>query len=289
MQTYLSYSPWIQDCALVPLPWRSVTPPPKLKIAVMWSDDIVTPHPPITRAIKEICADLSLHPDQFELVEWKPVGHDICWNTTQALYFEDGGRGLVKEIEDAGETVLPLTRWLLEDGGNVKYRTVEDVCAVSDLVSTKDAISSSSPVVYTKADDVVPQLKVQRNTYRDQYNELWNATGAEDGHTVDAILCPTGPGAAPPHGNAKYWSYTSQWNLLEYAAAVFPVTTVDPKLDIKPMDYTPKNEKDKFNWDLYNPETYVNAPVGLQIVTRKWEDEKCLAVVKAIEQTMGRQ
>lgn len=132
-------------------------------------------------------------------------------------------------------------------------------------------------------------MKVRRNEYRDRYNELWLATGADDGHVVDAILCPTGPGAAPPHGNAKYWSYTSQWNLLEYAAAVFPVTTVDVERDVKDIDYVPKNEKDKFNYELYTPETYVNAPVGLQIVTRRWEEEKCLAVLKEIEQAMGRE
>jgi Asp-tRNA(Asn)/Glu-tRNA(Gln) amidotransferase A subunit family amidase len=76
--------------------------------------------------------------------------------------------------------------------------------------------------------------------------------------------------------------------MLEYAAAVFPVTTVNTELDIKDTSYVPKNEKDKFNWDLYNPEIYANAPVGLQLVTGRWEDEKCMAVLKEIELAMGR-
>jgi amidase len=33
----------------------------------------------------------------------------------------------------------------------------------------------------------------------------------------------------------------------------------------------------------------VEAPVGLQIVTRKFEDEKCLAVLGVVERAMGRQ
>lgn len=41
---------------------------------------------------------------------------------------------------------------------------------------------------------------------------------------VDVILCPVGPGAAPPVDNAKYWGYTSQWNLLDYPSLVFPVS-----------------------------------------------------------------
>jgi amidase len=76
--------------------------------------------------------------------------------------------------------------------------------------------------------------------------------------------------------------------MLEYAAAVFPVTTVDVERDVKDPGYVPKNEKDKFNWDLYSPGTYVDAPVGLQVVTRRWEDEKCMAVLKEIELAMGR-
>lgn len=53
MEIYLSYEPWIKDDYLVPIPWRPVTLLPRLKITIMWSDDIVTPHPPVTRALKK--------------------------------------------------------------------------------------------------------------------------------------------------------------------------------------------------------------------------------------------
>lgn len=282
LETYFSYSPWIKDSALVPLPWRPVTLPPKLKIAIMWSDDIVTPHPPITRALKEVSEILKRYPDRFELVEWKAWEHDTCWDITHALYFEDGGRAIRKEIEDAGETLLPLTEWLLKDGDNIKYRTVEEIWDVSaiplvtSLYISRDLFLSFPNLI------INPQLKLRRNAYRDHYNTLWLSTG------IDAILCPTGPGPAPPLGNAKYWSYTSQWNMLEYAAAVFPATVVDVEHDVKDPAYVPMNEKDRFNWDLYEPVLYKDAPVGLQVVTRRWEDEKCMAVLKEIELAMGR-
>lgn len=132
------------------------------------------------------------------------------------------------------------------------------------------------------------QLKAERNEYRLAYNDYWQATGATDGHPVDAILCPVGPGAAPPHGYAKYWSYSSQWNMLEYPAVVFPVTQVDPTLDQKEVGYVAMNEQDQWNYDLYDPSRYADAPVGLQLVTRRFEDEKCLAILAKIEQAMGR-
>ena len=91
---------------------------------------------------------------------------------------------------------------------------------------------------------------------------------------VDVILCPVGPGPAPRLGNSRYWPYTSQWNLLDYPALVFPVTKVDPSKDVKDEGYTPMNEKDKYNHDLYDPENFKDAPVSLQLVGRRFEDEK---------------
>jgi amidase len=124
----MSYEPWIQDDYLVPIPWRSVVLPPTLKIAVMYTDNIVTPSPPISRALKSVVA--SLVAAGHEVVEWKAEGHDECWDITQALYYEDGGRAVEKLIADGGEDMLPLTKWLIKDNDNVKYRTVEDVWTV---------------------------------------------------------------------------------------------------------------------------------------------------------------
>ena len=131
METYLSYEPWIKDDYLVPIPWRPVTLPAKLKIAIMWSDDIVTPHPPVTRALKEVAKSLS--EAGIELVEWKPEGHDDCWDITQALYYEDDGKHVEKLIAEGGEEMLLLTKWLIKDNENVKYRTVEGVWEVDPL------------------------------------------------------------------------------------------------------------------------------------------------------------
>jgi amidase len=69
----------------------------------------------------------------------------------------------------------------------------------------------------------------KRDKYRQEYAELWNSTGTgkdEFGSPtgmVDVILCPVGPGAAPPLNSARYWGYTSQWNILDYPGLVFPV------------------------------------------------------------------
>lgn len=85
----------------------------------------------------------------------------------------------------------------------------------------------------------------------------WGSTGTNragkeesDEGIIDVILCPATPGVAPPLDSSRYWGYTSQWNLLDYPALVFPVTTVDPALDERDEGYEPKNEQDRFNHEL---------------------------------------
>lgn len=69
---------------------------------------------------------------------------------------------------------------------------------------------------------------------------------------------------------------------------MFPVTTVDPDLDIADANYTPKNSQDAFVHGMYAPDTFADAPVSLQIVGRRQEDEKVLAALVEIERAMGR-
>ena len=55
----LSSEPWLHDPEVLPLPYRSqeeLVPEriPKLSFGLLASDGIVTPHPPIVRAIQEV-------------------------------------------------------------------------------------------------------------------------------------------------------------------------------------------------------------------------------------------
>lgn len=134
----------------------------------------------------------------------------------------------------------------------------------------------------------IKQRTAERDAYRDFYARVWTDTAADDGTEVDVILCPPSFGAATPHEQSRYWGYTSQWNLLDYPGAVFPVTTVDPSKDVKDTAYVPKNEKDKFVHDMYRPELYKDAPVSLQVIGRRNHDEKVLAALREIEAALGR-
>lgn len=65
--------PWKLDPKMLPMPWRSVELPKKLKIAVLWNDGMCLPTPPVTRALKETVEKLKNA--GHEVVDWDPKLH----------------------------------------------------------------------------------------------------------------------------------------------------------------------------------------------------------------------
>ena len=162
------------------------------------------------------------------VVDWKPYLHDEAWAIISSLYFTDGGAEDAATMAESGEPWRPLTKWMIKQNSGVKKLTPQELYYWQE----------------------------EREAYRKEYAKAWNdtATGKDErgrlGGMVDAILCPVGPGVAPAHNTAKYWGYTSQWNLLDYPAVVFPVGKVDKDVDVLPKDFNSMSGKDKENWKL---------------------------------------
>ncbi|KAH7136258.1 amidase signature domain-containing protein [Dactylonectria macrodidyma] len=260
MKVALSAKPWRLDPSLTVKDWTPYTFTKPLKVAIQWWDGVVQPHPPMTRALREV-AD-ACRKAGMEVVDWnsEALDHKKGWDILSALYWPDGGKEMMGLIEGAGEQVLPLTKFILHEQPTVKELTQHELW----------------------------KLCAQRDEYRATYARAWMETGKDNGNEVDVILCPPSFGAATPHEQSRYWGYTAQWNLLDYPGVVFPVTEVDPAKDVKDLTYTPKNAQDKFVYDMYSPEKFENAPVSLQIVGRRQDDEKVLAALVEIERAMGR-
>ncbi|CAJ2512337.1 Uu.00g053520.m01.CDS01 [Anthostomella pinea] len=280
----LDRKPWLRDPTLVPLGWRDVDGEPesrgrKLRVAVVWDDGVVRPHPPVVRALADVVEKLRAS-EAVEVVEWKPWRHDLAWEIIAKLYFCDGGAEEAAAIDASGEPWRPLSKWIIRDNPHVRAHTIP---------SLWKAIQ-------------------ERDAYKAKYAELWNAnaTTADDNNTseVDVILCPAGPGVAPKLETARYWGYTSQWNLLDYPAVVFPVggdaISVEKDGDGQqaegaqshayPEDYTPLSEADAYNWALWKEHGaagYRDAPVSLQLVGRRYEDEKLLRALENLLDAAG--
>ncbi|KAI9779264.1 MAG: hypothetical protein M1839_007516 [Geoglossum umbratile] len=101
-------------------------------------------------------------------------------------------------------------------------------------------------------------LTIQGRDYSATYSDYWNATA--DGEDA----------------------YTESINLMDYSVAVIPVTKANKDIDKFNKDYKPLNETDCKNWEAYDADIYDGAPVGVQIVARKYEEEKVWAIAKIV-------
>ncbi|EPS43680.1 hypothetical protein H072_2341 [Dactylellina haptotyla CBS 200.50] len=249
MSTILAAEPWVEDLSVFPIPWRKEThfptdasgKPRKIRVGVMRWDGVVMPHPPVTRAINEVVAKLKEHGDQFEIVDWVQEGAAKAWDTIAALYFADGATGIHGELAKTGEPILPLTEWVITQATTPKPPGFN----IQGLWEFKD-----------RAGD-----------FKRSYSAQWRAAG------IDVLLTPVGPGVAPQHGTSKYWSYTSMFNLIDYPAAVFPVSKVDER-DNGVWNYVPTGEQDKVNKKRWDVNAFMGAPISLQLVAKRFEDEK---------------
>lgn len=249
MKALLDQRPWLLEPSLVNLPWKTSSQlrqdsaeKRKLRVGVLADDGVVKPHPPILRGINTVSAALKASPD-IEVVDFPPYKHDQAWTIIASLYFGDGGKDEIEGIEASGEPWRPLSDFIIKENPHVK----------PDGLSIKETWG----------------LTVQREAYRGAYARHWNsvntglpgpeedeneqpeplADGVED-LMVDVILAPVGPGCAPPLDCARYWGYTSQWNLLDYPALVFPTGLQCGSEDKAEDGYRPRNEQDKYNHEL---------------------------------------
>jgi hypothetical protein len=231
MKTIIDAKPWLVEPALVPLPWNSfppITHHQPLKIGVMWHDETVKPHPPIIRALREVVSRLRTI-SNISIVDWKPHVHNEAWVIISSLYFTDGGKEDSEVIAESGEPWRPLTTWIIKENPCAKKMNMHELAYWIE----------------------------EREAYRKEHAKVWNDTAigqnSETGELegmVDVILCPVGPGVAPRHDTAKYWPYTSQWNLLDYPALAFPVSKVDSNVDLKEKRFEPMSDLDKVNYEL---------------------------------------
>lgn len=248
MKTILDQKPWIIDPSLVHMPWKTEdllsTAPSgkrKLRIGVLSDDGVVKPHPPLLRGIDTVVSKLKSNPD-IEIVDFPPYHHNEAWRIIASLYFGDGGAEEKEALASSGEPWRPLSDFIIKENPYVKEMTVPEIW----------------------------DLTIQREVYKAKYARHWNSVGTgipgpdsdgasafpepmsedEEQKLVDVVLCPVGPGCAPPLDCARYWGYTAQWNLLDYPALVFPTGLQCSDVDAVEEGYQPRNEKDEYNYKL---------------------------------------
>ncbi|KAI0128985.1 amidase [Xylariales sp. AK1849] len=246
-KTVVGSEPWLADPRCLPIPWRDVTLPAKLKIAVMWDDGMARPTPPVRRALMDTVA--RLRSAGHEIIEWSSEDQHAGAKLLERMFFADGGKAIRKEIERSGEP------WREE------------------LKGYERAVELTTSEMW--------QLHLDRVEFQKRYLDRWNKAG------IDAILCPTTPYSSVENGKFRHVGYTGVYNVLDYSCISFPSgVTVDSAVDKAIGEsFEPMTDLDRMIQSEYNPQAVHGMPINLQLVGRRLEEEKLVGMARLVMNT----
>ncbi|KAJ5596376.1 amidase signature domain-containing protein [Penicillium hetheringtonii] len=244
-------APWTIDPQLPPIPWRDNVfddlSTRQLVIGTMLDDGVVKVHPPVERVFREYVARLKAA--GHEVVEWDSRLNLACIEIMDEYYAADGGQDIRDAVAAGGEPVIPQVQAFIDRGKPIS--------------------------VYEYW-----QLNKRKVASQQAYHDMWTSIRSPSGKPVDVLLVPTMPHTAVPHKSCRWTGYTKLFNLLDYTALTFPAGKASKDLD---NPFFPGNA---WNWALYDPSLMEGHHVGLQIVGRRFEEEKVLGAAQQIQQLL---
>ncbi|KAL2848403.1 amidase signature domain-containing protein [Aspergillus pseudoustus] len=265
LQAQLANEPWNFDFTCIPMPWNAEDarrPTERLTIGVVRDDGVVRPTPPVSRAVEEV---VTLLKAAGHTVVSLPAGEiqDLHRRGTSCVMksnVQGGGVGIMRHINASGEPVVPRTA----TGSDASLLTALEIFANHR----------------------------ERAALARRYNALWTRHGL-----LDAILAPAVAHPAPPHGKYISNAYAGIYNMLDYVTGSVPVTMVDLEKDVAAPEWYeaepyPRIEGVRFPYDwgdkemkeVYeSPKVFQGSPVGVQIVCRRFREEKCIGILKEVE------
>ncbi|PHH61177.1 hypothetical protein CDD81_700 [Ophiocordyceps australis] len=244
----IGQKPWLHDTRCLPIPWRPVQVPQRLRIAAMYHDGLVLPTPPVLRALQDTVKKLKAA--GHDIIEWDPIYHQQGGPLLWRMFVADGGKAIRKELERTGEPWPP---------GLEAYRVAKEL-GTYDLW----------------------KLHLERVKFSDEVLDCWNKA------QIDAILCPTTAFSTAKHDNLFHVVYTGVFNILDYSCISFPTGhVVDKEIDILDKDYQPMSPTCKIINENYDANEVDGLPISLQLVAQRLEEEKLLAMANRVLEALS--
>lgn len=288
-RSLISMKPWTYDPSVHPIPWRSdveshFAAKKRLRVGVMRSDGVVDPSPACARALRK--AETALEDAGHEIVEIDPPSpYEALYLGSQLLNAD--GCQMFKSFFVSGEQSDPgaaQMSFLMSLPGPLRYIYYLWVKYVR-----RDAVWAGL-VRHWRPKSAFENWKLvaQREAYRARWFEWWNNAD------LDVLLTPVNATPAVPHGAmmdaVSSCGYTFLFNLLDYTCGVLPVTHVDENADGLPPSFDMKslNGVARGAYKHYDAQAMHGLPVAVQVVGRRLEEEKVLAVMGRVESALGK-
>lgn len=259
-------APWTLDPKCVPMPWRT-TPQiqpqgRKLRLAIVGNNDgMVTAHPPVERALIETRS--ALEAAGHTVVDWDISMHASQYKILAAAFLDYGAGALMPLLEATGEPV---------------FTSMEPY---AQAYAASKAAGGTGLTPDRQRENNLAKWKMQK-----AYLDKWQAAG------IDGIIMAVSPWCAPRLGfthavpGNHHVAYTAWVNALDLPACTFPVTRADKAIDAARTAFKPLNQVDAQIQADYEPDFYHRAPVALQLVGERLQEEKVLEMAKVVRDAL---
>ncbi|KAH8926304.1 amidase [Atractiella rhizophila] len=265
MSSLVNTGSWKEDVQLVPIPWREEEEKLPKKLSFAWAngDGNVQPWPPIQRAMTIVRSKLEAM--GHEVIDWIPPNwanaSAVFGGSPKGVFHVDAHQDIQSAFNASGEPFLPVISsylsWIAPENRSTVYESWNLVADLRDYTAY----------------------------YREQWLATVNLTST--GRHFDGLIMPATSFVAKERGSAYAYGYQNLSPFLDLATGVFPVTRTNSSIDVVNSSFVPLNEADATNQALYEPTVYENAPVGLQIIGQRLEEEKVVALLQVISKALG--
>ncbi|KAF4975232.1 hypothetical protein FZEAL_7939 [Fusarium zealandicum] len=287
-RSMIQMKPWTYDYSCHPLPWRSdieqdYLEKKSLRVGVLRTDGVVDPSPACKRALE--MTENALRMAGHEIVEIDPPSPYEALCLASILLCSDGL-----------ETVKSFFRWgEWNDRGAAQMtfyfnlpRPIKYLHYLWVKYVRRDPIwAGLLRDWHPQSGSEIWQLNAKRELYKRRWFDWWDNSG------IDCLIAPPNATPAVPHKGmhdaCSSCGYTFMFNLLDYSAGTLPITHVDKTKDQLPAGFKLKNLNGiaQGAYKLYDADAMHGLPVGVQVIGRRLEEEKVLAIMKRVEDALG--
>ncbi|OAA54531.1 Amidase [Niveomyces insectorum RCEF 264] len=258
VKTVLAAEPWKADPKVLKLPWRDDEEldalrkivARKLTFGVLRDDGVVSPQPPVQRVLQDAVTKLKTRGYE-EVIEWDPPAHSEAFDIAFKAFTADAGHDIHTQLALSGEPPVP------------------EIAAVYGATAPPPDGRPSVNDLWT--------LQRRRDAFQELYVQYWETT------PVDALLVPVAPAVGYERGKGLYPGYTAAFSVLDYSVVTVRAGKAEKTRDKVRERFGPRGEFDREIQAQYDPELFDGSPVGLQVVCRRLEEEKVLAIAEEVE------